>query len=147
MRITETLPGMNAVRSALSRRPDDTLGQLLRYAIVGGIALVVDFGFLVGLTELAQVHYLISAAIGFVLGLATNYTLSVKWVFTRRSLDNRVAEATIFGAVGVVGLVFNELFIWVFTDLAGIHYAGSKAISAVLVFLWNFAARKYLLFR
>lgn len=138
---------MNALRSALSRRPDDTLGQLLRYAIVGGIALVVDFGFLVGLTELFHVHYLISAAVGFALGLATNYALSVKWVFTRRSLDSRVAEATIFGAVGVVGLVFNELFIWVFTDLAGFHYAGSKVISAVLVFLWNFAARKYLLFR
>ena len=138
---------MNAVRSALSRRPDDTLAQLARYAAVGGVALVVDFGFLVGLTELLQVHYLVSAAVGFLFGLATNYALSVTWVFARRTLDNRVAEAAIFAAVGVVGLVLNELFLWAFTELAGIHYVGSKGLSAVLVFLWNFAARKYLLFR
>lgn len=138
---------MNAVRSVLSRASDDTLAQLLRYAAVGGVALVVDFGFLVGLTELLHVHYLISAAVGFLFGLATNYALSVKWVFTRRTLDNRLAEATIFAAVGVAGLVLNELFIWVFTELVGLHYVGSKGISAGLVFLWNFAVRKYLLFR
>jgi hypothetical protein len=35
----------------------------------------------------------------------------------------------------------------VFTEALGLHYLVSKIVAATLIFGWNFAARKLLLFR
>jgi putative flippase GtrA len=126
---------------------DSTAVQFLRYVFVGGAAFVLDFGTLFVLTEYARVYYLTSAAIAFLLGLVANYALSVFWVFNRRTLERRWLEFGVFALVGVVGLGFNELFIWFFTEHAHLYYMVSKVIATALVLLWNFFARKYLLFR
>ncbi len=125
----------------------NTWVQLLRYTLVGGIAFAVDFSTLVLLTELMGIHYLVSAAAGFATGLATNYGLSVSWVFNRHRLSSRRLEFALFGTIGLVGLGLNELFIYAFTEWAGIHYIYSKFLTTVLVYLWNFGARKVVLFR
>jgi putative flippase GtrA len=137
-----------ALRHSLSKdKTDSTLVQLFRYTFVGGVAFLVDFGALYALTEGAGIHYLVSAALSFCLGLLTNYGLSVAWVFPRRRLGRRWAEFTIFGLIGLVGLGFNELTIWMLTDKLRMHYLMSKIASTVGVYLWNFFARKYTLFR
>jgi putative flippase GtrA len=135
------------VRSRLLTKDDSLIGQLFRYTIVGGFAFVVDFGSLVLLTSGFQVYYLYSAAVAFLLGLATNYYLSVTWVFNRRSLSSKYAEFIIFAWTGIIGLGMNELFMWLFTDLWHQHYTVSKILSTFLVFCWNFLSRKFILFR
>jgi putative flippase GtrA len=52
----------------------------------------------------------------------------------------------IFAVIGLVGLGLNEGIIWSFTDLVHFHYLISKIISAIVVFFWNFFARKKILF-
>jgi putative flippase GtrA len=139
--------GPGLVRRLLRDKSDSLIVQLFRYTFVGGIAFLVDIGSLAALTELIGVHYLVSAALAFVAGLTTNYVLCLIWVFPRRNLKSRFAEFMIFAVIGVVGLGLNELIMWVLTDLAGLHYLGSKLASTVIVYLWNFAARKVVLFR
>jgi putative flippase GtrA len=134
------------LKRLLLTKSDRTLIQLIRYGFVGGCAYAVDFGALYLLTDHLYIHYLISAAIGFVLGLVTNYILSVVWVFHTRSVIDRKKEFLIFAVIGAVGLGFNEIFIWFFTETAGLHYLVSKLISTVFVFFWNFYARKKVLF-
>jgi len=135
------------LRELLTGRSDRTLVQLARYTVVGGAAYVVDFGSLWALTDLAGVHYLVSAAIAFCLGLAVNYTLSVAWVFSARTLGSRWAELGVFAFIGVVGIGFNELCMALLTGLLGVHYLLSKIVSTFFVFAWNFTARKLVLFR
>ena len=94
-----------------------------------------------------HIHYLYSAALAFILGLSVNYALSVTWVFNERSLSNRYVEFATFAWIGIIGLGINELLMWVLTDMLFVHYAGSKCVSAVIVFLWNFVCRKLILFR
>lgn len=137
----------NLLRALLLESTDSTLVQLFRYTFVGGVAFVCDFGALYALTEFAGLHYLISASLSFLLGLAVNYALSILWVFSRHALRSRWVEFGIFAAVGLVGLGLNALFMWLFTEVAGLHYLFSKIGSTILVFLWNFAARKISLFR
>ena len=120
--------------------------QLFRYAAVGGVAFAADLGALVALTEAAGWHYLAAAAAGFGLGLATNYGLSVSWVFPTRSVRNRAGEFLIFAVLGVFGLGINELTLYLLTGCAGLHYAASKVVATVATFAWNFASRKVLLF-
>ncbi|HEY3442548.1 MAG TPA: GtrA family protein [Paludibaculum sp.] len=124
-----------------------TTGQFARYLVVGGLAFAIDFGTLYALTESARLHYLASAAIAFVLGLIANYALSRAWVFQRRTLSSTSLEFAAFTAIGVIGLGLNEAGLWLLTERAHLHYMASKVITAGVVFLWNFGARKALLFR
>lgn len=126
---------------------DNTLIQFIRYFFVGGLAFAVDFVFLYLLTNQFKLYYLISAAISFILGLVVNYFLSKAWVFNKSVIENRFIEFGIFALIGIIGLLANELFMWLFTERAHIHYLLSKIITAFIVFLWNFLARKFSLFR
>ncbi len=127
-------------------RTDSTLIQLFRYTFVGGFAFVVDFGTLFVLTEFAGMHYLASATVAFALGLLTNYAISVVWVFSRSRFSSRWIEFAVFGGIGLVGLGINDGCMWTLTELAGAHYMLSKVGSTTIVYLWNFFARKYLVF-
>lgn len=135
------------LRKVFVEGTDNAPVQMLRYTLVGGVAFVLDFGSLFALTEFLEIHYLTSAGIAFLVGLGTNYVLSLAWVFRRRSLSSRSLEFGLFAAIGVIGLGLNEGFIWLFTEYLGAHYLISKLISTVLVYVWNFGARKRVLFR
>ncbi len=128
-------------------RTNNTLLQLFRYTFAGGIAFIIDFGTLFLLTEYFDIYYLLSAGIGFLLGLIINYILSIIWVFSNRSMENHVYEFITFTIIGLVGLVLNELFLWLLTNILSIFYLISKIITAAVILLWNFSARKRLLFR
>lgn len=126
---------------------DNTLLQLFRYAIVGGISFVVDYGLLYILTEWGHFHYLVSATLSFIAGLIVNYIISINWVFTKSKLTSRSAEFTIYGIIGVVGLLLNNLLMYLFTDILHVHYMISKLISAAIVLGWNFFGRRIVLFK
>lgn len=120
--------------------------QLFRYGFVGGVAFLVDYGTLFVLTHYAGVPYLWSAAIAFILGLVTNYLISISWVFQHSGKMNVWQEFTFFAIIGVIGLGLNELIMYVGTDMMHLHYMISKLISTAIVFFWNFFARKFILF-
>jgi putative flippase GtrA len=124
------------------------LHQFSRYVVVGGLAFLVDFGSLYGLTEFAGLHYLISAAVAFLFGLVVNYCLSLLWVFDRRTMkSSATVEFLVFAVIGIVGLGLNEGIIWFVREKIGFHYMVAKVISAGIVLIWNFGARKFVLFR
>lgn len=120
--------------------------QLFRYCFVGGLAFIVDYGFLVLLTEVCGLHYLISATISFIAGLIVNYLLSTSWIFRQSKLENKWAEFIVFAIIGVIGLGLNNLLLYLFTDIIHIHYMISKLITTGIVMIWNFGARKIILF-
>ena len=113
---------------------------------MGGIAFIVDFSLLYALTEYLNLHYLTSATISFVAGLFVNYLLSKIWVFSDSKFSSKKVEFVLFAVIGVVGLAINDLMIWIFSDLLCLWYMLSKVIATVVTYLWNFFARKYLVF-
>ena len=121
--------------------------EFIRYFTASLVALVVDAGSLYILTSLLGVPYLYSGAITFLLGLTIVYVLSITWVFEHRTSVHPGIEFLIFAIIGVVGLAINEGVLYVLTGLFGLYYLLSKAASVIIVFTWNFFARKYLLFR
>lgn len=120
--------------------------EFAKYVIASGIALAVDIGFLYILTDIIGIHYLFSATISFSLGIMSIYILSIAWVFDKRRLSDNRIELFVFAFIGIIGLGINTLGLYLLTGMAGFYYLYSKAFTTLLVFSWNFGARKITLF-
>lgn len=136
----------NQLASLFLSRNDKTSVQFIKYIFVGGLAYGADFAALLFFTEVCGLFYLVSAALGFLIGLGVNYVLSICWVFSKRSASNGRLEFMVFALIGLVGLALNEAIIWFFTEAVHFHYLLSKVVSTIIVFIWNFSARKKILF-
>jgi putative flippase GtrA len=122
------------------------VGEGARYLAVSAFALAVDFGLYAGLIRLAGVHYLLAAPIGFLAGLAVSYVLSVKWAFRNRRLADPRMEFAIFAALGLAGVILNQLIIYGAVEGLKFSFELAKLASAAFVFCFNFSSRKLLLF-
>ncbi len=128
-------------------KTDNTFFQLFRYTLVGGVSFMADFTTLIFLTEFHGVNYLFSAGVGFLVGLIINYILSIVWVFSESSYENKMIEFIFFLSIGLIGLGLNELLIWILTEKVKTHYLVSKITTTALIYFWNFFVRKYLVFK
>lgn len=133
------------------------VGSFIKYLIASGIAFVVDLAAISVCTRVFGVHYLVATAIGFMLGVLVAYVCSNKFVFSHRKMeDKQKTEFAIFTVIGIVGLLLDLLFMWLFVSVFGFVWAGlglafyavelSKLVTQSIVVLWNFGARKIILY-
>ena len=121
------------------------IAQFMKFGVVGVIAFIIDFGVMVFLTEVFAVPYLISTTIAFTVSVIFNYVASMRYVFVRKDDMSRRREFIIFVLLSVIGLVLNDVFMWLLVDFFFIDYRISKIITTVLVAIWNFVSRKIFL--
>lgn len=138
---------MKQLERFFSHDTSETMVQLVKSLFVGGVATLVDMGTLYVLNKVLGLHYIPAAIVGYVLGLVVNYVLSTYWVFNKRALDNAKLEFTVFAIIALIGLGLNLLIIWLMQDLLGIDVMIGKIVSTVIVYLWNFVARKKILYK
>ena len=119
----------------------------VRYIVAGGIGFVIDYGVLALCYEILELHYLFASAVAFMAGLIFVYACSNKWVFKTRCMRNHVwLEFCIFTLIGLIGLGLTLLFMWLFVEICHIYPMISKLMTTALVLLWNFMARKIILY-
>ena len=134
-------------------KTDNAFVQFFRYCFVGGIATLVEGGALWIIQhfifkEADGFYVYIAQGIAFVLGLITNFILSKLFVFQEKSeKTNAAGEFIAYAVIGVVGLGIKELLLWLFNVQIGWHYMIVWVISTILVLVWNYAARRILLYR
>ena len=118
-----------------------------KYVLAGGSGFLLDYLVLTICFELLGLHYLCASSLGFVAGLIFVYLLSNRWVFSRRRLRERAGtEFLVFAIIGVLGLVLTVFLMWLFVDVVCIYPLIAKLITTALVLLWNFGARKIILY-
>lgn len=120
------------------------IGQLWRYFIGAGVGYLFDFGTLILLTEVFSINYLLSAVIGFSVGLIVVFIISKRYVFGASKLQSKSLEFGLFAIIGIGGLGILTLLMWLLTDLADVNYIISKIIATVIVYIWNFFVRRSL---
>jgi putative flippase GtrA len=135
---------MTVARTAAWRK---VAGESVRYAAAAAFALAVDFSAYVMLIRVMAVNYLVAAPLGFSLGLAAIYVLSVRWVFGERRLRDARMEFLVFAFIGVAGMAVNQAVLYVAVEGAALSYELAKLAAAAVVFGFNFSLRKLLLFR
>ena len=119
--------------------------EFIKYAFVGGLCTLLDFVILYLLTTLGGVHYLVSSAISFALGVILNYVLCTYWIFSIHRVKRHSVEFVYYVLISLVGLGLNTLLMWLFTDRMGMWFMLSKLIAAGITLFYNFFARKLLL--
>jgi putative flippase GtrA len=129
--------------------------EFARYLIVGGTAFLVDYStlYLTKTYLFANVGdwgVYLATAIGFIAGLIYNYILSLVWVFKsarERNKGKTLSAFLIFAVIGVIGLLLTEGGMYIGYDLLLIDPMIVKIFVAAVVLVWNYAARKLLIFK
>lgn len=121
------------------------LTQALRYGAVAVVAQVLDISLFYLFAKLFDIHYLIAGMLAFAPALMLNYVLCRVWVF-QVSEGLTPQKATMFLSIALIGLVLTLSLLWLFTSMLGFDPMYSKLVSIVIVFWWNFLARKVFIF-
>ena len=129
------------------------LGEFARYAVVGGVAFLADFGTLVFVKECffgdSRFGVYVATVFGFLVGLGVNYVLSLWFVFTQkkdRGKGRSVGAFLMFAVIGALGLLWTELGMWIGVELIQWNYMLVKIIVTGAVLAWNYLGRKLLIF-
>ena len=132
--------------------------EIFRFGIVGGIAFLVDTGTLLFFSRIVfgqpkvnpDLGYLmIAATLGFIFGVAVNYVLSVFFVFTsgkQKKQGRDLRGMVLFLIISVIGLLMTNGIILLLGHLEVMDVI-AKMVAAGIVMVWNYTARKLLIFR
>lgn len=136
------------------------INQILKFGVVGFFCFLIDFGLTTGLTNIFGVHYSISKFIGFVVSAIVNYILSIKFVFTQKKKMDQKKEFTVFLILSAIGLVINEIVMFVCIDGIYVHsqmlqdmisdklmVSIAAIVATGIVMVYNFISRKLFLER
>lgn len=115
--------------------------QIFKFGIVGVIATIIDYLLLYILTEYLNIYYLISSTISFSISLIVNYILSIKWVFNVKKKQT-FKEVFLFVFLSIVGLIINEIILYIGVHLLNIYYMICKIGVTFIVMTYNFITRK-----
>ena len=76
-----------------------------------------------------------------------NYILSVCFVFSEtEKVKSKAKEFIVYAVIGVIGLLLTEAIMYLCTDIIGMYFLLSKIVAAAIVLIWNFVARKKILY-
>ncbi len=133
--------------------------RFLRFAFVGLIGAVIDFGVFNLETEFFFIPSTIAAAVSFVLAVISNFVLNRLWTYPDSRSKQLTHQLTQFTIVSLVGLGIRTLFFtWLEPPLiklfenSSLHisltpsFLGHNitlAVSIGVVMLWNFFANRY----
>lgn len=122
------------------------LAEVFRFVFTGGVCFVVEFLCLTLMVELLHLPVLIATGIAFLISVAVNYVMCIKWVFAGAQDGGTGVKASFLLTSGI-GFGLNELFMWLMTSVMSIHYMIAKVISTLLVMVWNYFTKRLVLKR
>jgi len=112
-----------------------------RFFIVGAVSTAVDYVIYAALVYF-HVPYYLAIVIGYMTGLLVNFSLARKKVFTKGSrFEKTHHEFLAVLAVSVLAVGLNILIVWALAKF-GIDYYTGRAVALVIVFFFNYYARK-----
>lgn len=117
---------------------------MLRFAAVGLSAFAIDYVLFL-LLHLLGVPYLIANIASYTISTIYNFVLSMRFVFSGKASQTRGQQLGIFLALSAVGLVLNELYLYLLVSCLNIAPALSKVVATFLVTIFNFVTRKFFL--
>jgi putative flippase GtrA len=113
--------------------------KFIKFGIVGGSGVVVDFFFTWLFKEKFKVQKYVANALGFSIAASTNWFLNRIWTFHSQNPE-LLLEYTQFIFVSLIGLGINSLVLWFLTDKLKFNFYLSKLGAIAVTTVWNFFA-------
>lgn len=117
--------------------------KFLKFVIVGFSGLIVDFSITILLKEKLKVNRYISSSAGFTIAASSNYLFNRFWTFESNNPKILLEFGTFF-IISLIGLIINNLFLYLFEKKLRFYFA--KFLAIMITSLWNFTANYYLNF-
>lgn len=109
------------------------------------LADMLSFSFLIRVLHFGWAW---AATTSFAIGLVVVYAISVRFVFHQRRLaSSKNVEFLFFSLIGLTGLAITQLCLWIGINFFGMMPEFVKFLAAGATLVFNFGARKLLLFR
>ncbi|HBH23739.1 MAG TPA: glycosyl transferase family 2 [Cytophagales bacterium] len=113
--------------------------KFFKFGAVGFSGLLIDFGFTYFFKDVLKSNKYIANSIGFSLAATNNYILNRIWTFNSADPDILAQFLKFFG-ISVIGLLLNNMFVWIFHDKIKLNFYFSKLMAIGCVLFWNFFA-------
>ncbi len=119
--------------------------RFMRFAVVGGIGTVVDFGVLFMLKEIIGLPLIAANSLSYLAGVVNNFTLNRHWTYAdvpKKALGRQFLQ---FLLVSTAGLLLNNLIVGLMSaplgdllNLPDTGYLVAKVLATGIVVFWNF---------
>ncbi len=111
--------------------------QFIKFCVVGGSGVFVDFGITWFLKEICRLNKYIANSTGFICAATSNYLLNRIWTF--ESDDPAIAAQYLsFIGISLIGLLINNAVIYLLNDRLRLNFYLSKIFAIGVVTFWNF---------
>jgi dolichol-phosphate mannosyltransferase len=122
-----------------------TIVQLLIYFFIGGFSAITN---LLSFTILyyAGLHIIPAAIVSFCIAATVNYILCIKWLFRHQARWKALTEI-LFYIIFVTCIGISDVLITYSLYITFIHPVLAKTVACIIVFIINFLARKYFIFK
>ncbi len=131
-------------------KTEDTRVQLFRNVVVECVRYSVNIAILWLLNDvlLGTKFLAVSTVIASMTSGLVNFILSSVWVFHKveKKADKNIYHFVLFTLIGAIGLAINVAITTVLTNKLGVYFLVSNTIAQIVVFFFNFFARKKIVF-
>ncbi len=133
------------IKQLILHKSDKITVQFVRYAVVGGVATVVDWAVFFCSMSFLFTGYITALVVSFSLGTLVNYILSRAWVFNV-GRTQILPEFIYFTLIGAAGLILSVVVMRFLVEVLVFIPMAARIITTVVTLIWNFTARKFLVF-
>ena len=134
--------------------------RFLRFALVGFIGAIVDFGVMNLLSNIFHFPLVLAGTISFIAAIISNFTWNRYWTYPDSRSKPLIQQLTIFSFISVIGLVIRVPLLALLEPLVEHFFASlprqlpffdpnfyadniTLAIAVIVVMFWNFFANRY----
>ena len=120
--------------------------KILRFAIVGGLSTLINYGSFAFLYKIIGLYYLLSSIIGYILGLLTGYALNKNWTFIAQVDENKSYLLGYF-IVYIASLILSQLLLLLLVEKIGIVPLVANIFAIMLSTILNFLGANFFVFK
>jgi putative flippase GtrA len=111
--------------------------QFIKFCVVGGSGLFVDFGITYVCKEKIKLNKYLANSLGFMAAASSNYLLNRMWTFENTD-PNIPTQYLLFILISLIGLAINNGVIYLVLRKRDFNFYLVKVFAIGVVTLWNF---------
>ena len=120
--------------------------QCIKYFVVGSFGTLINLLIMYFSVELVGLPYLLGGALGFTVGVTSNYFLNKEWTFyDKGSVSFRQYRRYFY--ISLIGLVGGAILLYSFVEFVGLWYLFSQILAIIIMGTVSFLLHRYWTFR